>query len=102
VFYVSLKGTYLTRLAFETRRDAVDEDEEDPYGPAGSTDRPYAFDNGDGDDDVIMMGGPSRTAPRSDQNRSRAPADDLERWHDGRPVLTGFSLDPLGVPPDKW
>jgi hypothetical protein len=28
--------------------------------------------------------------------------DKVNRWHDGRPVLAGFELDPVGVTQDKW
>jgi G patch domain-containing protein 1 len=66
-------------------------------------DRSYAFDTGNDDEDVIVMGGPSRPVAGGKQDqRAREPLNDVDRWHDGRPVLSGFELDPLGVPPDKW
>lgn len=40
---------------------------------------------------VSSAGGPSKDY-----------ATGSDRWHDGRPVLEGFALDPLGVPTDKW
>lgn len=63
--------------------------------------RVYAFDANENEDDVINIGGPSRSVPNFKPPGEAAPAD-TTRWHDGRPVLPGFELDPLGVPPDKW
>lgn len=88
---------------------APDDDDDDPYGDAGagassSSALAFAFDQGGEDDDVIVMGGPSKvvSTSRNGQTGKDAPVDDKNRWHDGRPVLAGFELDPLGVPADKW
>ena len=81
----------------------MDDDEDDPYGASSSAKVEYVFDNTvDQDDDVVVMGGPSRPTERSGASITGRGAEGDERWHDGRPVLAGFSLDPLGVPPDKW
>ena len=78
----------------------VDDEEDDPYGASGSGVE-YVFDNAAAeDDDLIVMGGPSRSSHGSKTGDLRA--DDQERWHDGRAVLSGFAMDPLGVPVDKW
>lgn len=45
------------------------------------------------------MGGKAGQQEKS-KGTDYAPRDD--RWHDGRPILGGFALDPLGVPTDKW
>lgn len=66
-----------------------------------SQSRAYAFDANENEDDVINIGGPSRSGPKFKPPSEAAPTD-TTRWHDGRPVLPGFELDPLGVPPDKW
>lgn len=81
-------------------RDRPGDDEDDPYTSYGVDARPYAFDGGDDDHEIINIGGPSRNSTR----RPAASRDvgDGERWHDGRLVLAGFELDPLGVPADKW
>ncbi|KAL7424940.1 hypothetical protein Q5752_000627 [Cryptotrichosporon argae] len=69
------------------------DDDDDPYAVSDS--RPtYVFDGTDDADDVVVMGEPARptrNAPRG-----------TDTWHDGRPVLPSFTLDPLGVPADKW
>jgi G patch domain-containing protein 1 len=87
-----------------------DEDDYDPYtaGPSNSTE--YVFDTADNDDDVIVMGGPSRAGlgstsrlPPPPTRSAPAPADlKGDRWHDGRPVLVGFTLDVRPITADKW
>jgi G patch domain-containing protein 1 len=52
-------------------------------------------------DDVIVMGEVLKSAGRS-QNQTPRQFGSTDTWHDGRPVLPGFVLDPLGVPTDKW
>ncbi|OCF37096.1 G patch domain-containing protein 1 [Kwoniella heveanensis BCC8398] len=90
-----------------------DDDFDDPYAEAGPSTRRLAFDHGeDEDDDVILMGSSDRpglgmSSKRKngrDGERGSRTSDDYgdDRWHDGRPVLVGFALDPKGVPPDKW
>ncbi|WVW86716.1 hypothetical protein I302_108770 [Kwoniella bestiolae CBS 10118] len=85
----------------------LDDDEFDPYSEAGPSSRPLAFDGLDEEDEVIMMGGSTRPGLGSGSNRNkenRFTGMDVQQdtWHDGRPVLKGFALDPKGVPPDKW
>lgn len=77
-----------------------DDDDDDPYG-ADATDRThYVFDNEDAAaDDMIVLGQPDSSGPASDKPRAGGSSD---RWHDGRPVLTGFILDPKGVPKETW
>ncbi|CAK9785011.1 unnamed protein product [Cutaneotrichosporon oleaginosum] len=71
------------------------EDDHDPYG-ADATDRThYVFDDEDVDGDMIVLGQPGASNTVADGARNAASA---ERWHDGRPVLAGFALDPKGVP----
>ncbi|WVQ79390.1 hypothetical protein IAT38_001487 [Cryptococcus sp. DSM 104549] len=85
------------------------DDDDDPYGAGPSTSSlAFAFDHGDeADDDVIVMGGASQRPglgsgmPGSRGGQSSSAGSD-DRWHDGRPVLAGFMLDPDGVPADKW
>lgn len=77
----------------------VDDDDDDPYAAGPSSAGAFAFEHGDGDDDVIVMGGKEESQDRN-RGTDYAPRDD--RWHDGRPILGGFALDPLGVPTDKW
>lgn len=81
-----------------------DDDDDDPYGTTGasSSSLAFAFDNNaEQDDDIVVMGESSKPTkrPSDPSNRSTASSD---TWHDGRPVLPGFVLDPLGVPTDKW
>ncbi|WVF68630.1 hypothetical protein IAT40_003400 [Kwoniella sp. CBS 6097] len=90
-----------------------DDDFDDPYAEAGPSSRHLAFDHGDDeDDDVILMGTSERpglglgSKKKNDRN-GEAPTRNAgrfgeDRWHDGRPVLVGFALDPKGVPPDTW
>lgn len=88
------------------------DDEDDPYAIAGpsTSARPFAFTDADEDEDMpVVIGGsagPSRLPPsaRDMSSSSRGGRSDIDttRWHDGRPVLSGFELDPLGVPADKW
>jgi G patch domain-containing protein 1 len=97
-------------IAFGAR--PPDEEEDDIYNTAGtagasSSSRAFAFDTAEPDEDVVVMGGPSRADANRPDRAGRAVLgrtvpDDVERWHDGRPVLVGFMLDPKGVPPDKW
>lgn len=68
------------------------------YEAGPSTSLAFAFDQ-NADDDVITMGGPSSREQRTQPGDYAQSGD---RWHDGRPVLSGFALDPLGVPTDKW
>lgn len=75
-----------------------EDDEDDPYGVGGADDaRHYAFDNGEEEDDTFVMGGPTPQPESSKKSQA-----DANHWHDGRRVLEGFELDPLGVPTDKW
>nr|XP_018260453.1 G patch domain-containing protein 1 [Kwoniella dejecticola CBS 10117]OBR82611.1 G patch domain-containing protein 1 [Kwoniella dejecticola CBS 10117] len=78
-----------------------DDDHEDPYSEAGPSTRHLAFDGMDDDDEVILMGGP-RPGLGSKSNQENRYTGTQDTWHDGRPVLPRFSLDPKGVPPDKW
>lgn len=81
----------------------ADEDDDDPYGASTSGATEYVFDNaGDKDEDIIIMGGRSRSASKPGGPSGGRGREGDERWHDDRPVLAGFELDPLGVPPDKW
>lgn len=73
------------------------DDDDDPYGAGPSIDkRHYAFDQ-DEEDDVIVMGGPAKSS-----TGQKAQTGGPDRWHDGKPVLVGFVMDPKGVPEDKW
>lgn len=65
-------------------------------GPSRES-RHYAFDTGEEEDDRIVLGVPAATS-----SRAADTSGSTDRWHDGRPVLTGFTLDPKGVPQDKW
>lgn len=105
----------------------LDEDDDDPYsitGPSTGGGGRFAFNNDEDEDDNIIIGesssfrnpniqpkgpgfgsGNERGQSRfsgSTRNGMNGDEDDKNRWHDGRPVLNGFELDPLGVPPDKW
>ena len=81
----------------------VEDDDDDPYGGTTSGAVEYVFDNAaDPDDNIIVMGGPSRAGPASGAGNHGRSMEGDERWHDGRSVLAGFALDPLGVPADKW
>lgn len=72
-----------------------EDDEEDPYTTTSGADRTvYAFDDED-EDNFVMVG---QQSARSDRPR----VQDENHWHDGRPILRGFVLDPKGVPKDKW
>jgi G patch domain-containing protein 1 len=80
-----------------------DDDDDDPYGStnASSSSLAFAFDNAaEQNDDVIVMG----EIAKPDRSQAGAPrkSGSTDTWHDGRPVLPGFVLDPLGVPTDKW
>ena len=86
--------SYLTTV-FGT--DFAEDGEDDPYGAAASTERAFAFDNGD-EDEVVVMGESSKPGPSA----TSTSGGDKNRWHDGRPVLSGFERDPLSVPTDKW
>lgn len=73
----------------------AEDDEEDPYTTTSGADRTvYAFDDED-EDNFVMVG---QQSARSDRPR----VQDENHWHDGRPILRGFVLDPKGVPKDKW
>lgn len=83
------------------------DDDDDPYGQAGpsSSSRHFAFDHDE--DDAITIGGPSTLRASASSfpshvDHSRRSATDTAHYHDGRPVLSGFELDPLSAPPDKW
>jgi len=81
-----------------------DDDEDDPYGAGPSVDldsRHYAFDQGEEDDDVIVMGGQPSSKDTRESREDGAPAS-TDRWHDGRPLVPGFVLDLKLVPTDKW
>jgi G patch domain-containing protein 1 len=81
-----------------------DDDDDDPYGTTGasSSSLAFAFDNKvEQDDDIVVMGEPSKPTKRP-LDTSKRPAASTDTWHDGRPVLQGFVMDPLGVPTDKW
>jgi G patch domain-containing protein 1 len=81
-----------------------DDDDDDPYGTTGasSSSLAFAFDNAaEQNDDVIVMGEMAKPADRSQPQAPRKTGS-TDTWHDGRPVLAGFVLDPLGVPTDKW
>ena len=81
----------------------IDDDDDDPYGGTTGGAVEYVFDNAaDTDDNIIVMGGPSRAGSKSGARRDGVPKEADERWHDGRPVLAGFALDPLGVRADEW
>ncbi|WWD20137.1 hypothetical protein CI109_104613 [Kwoniella shandongensis] len=104
-------GSLPGKAVFRAGHVVEDEDDDLYGGPSGSSSQHFAFNHGDEeDDDVIVMGGPSTSRPglgsRRGPGRERPPFDGGaggdERWHDGRPVLVGFALDPKGVPPDKW
>lgn len=51
-----------------------------------------------------MIGGSTSTPTSMSFSSKKTQSSDIDtsRWHDGRPVLPGFELDPLGVPTDKW
>lgn len=87
----------------DIRANHVDmEDDDDPYSVAGpSSSRPFAF-TGEDEDMPVVIGGPSRTSTNPSRQETSRSDIDTTRWHDGRPVLPGFELDPLGVPADKW
>lgn len=90
----------LTRIAFGGAHRATMDDDDDPYGEteASSSSLAFAFDNrAENDDEVIVMGEPV-PAPTAGTRKSGS----TDTWHDGRPVLSGFEMDPLGVPADKW
>lgn len=79
------------------------EDDDDPYGTgeASSSSLAFAFDNlAEADDDIVVMGQPAPTA-RPGESKTKQPGA-TDTWHDGRPVLPGFVLDPLSAPTDKW
>ena len=84
-----------------TIRGDPDLEDEDPYEAGPSSARDFAFDNIDADEDVVVMGGALTGVGKAGQaSADYAPGG--ERWHDGKAVIPGFALDPLGVPPDKW
>lgn len=87
-------------------RRPLDDEGDDPYavGPSTSS-RSFAFDHNDDEDDVIVMGGPARPGlgiGSTDVLGGKKTVGGQDHWHDGRPVLVGFMLDPKGVPQDKW
>ncbi|KAK8849514.1 hypothetical protein IAR55_004848 [Kwoniella newhampshirensis] len=102
-------GSLLGKAVFRAGH-VLEEEDDDPYaGPSASGSQHFAFGEDEDEDDVIVMGGPSfrpGLGTKSGSGRGRAQFDNEkageDRWHDGRPVLVGFALDPKGVPPDKW
>ncbi|ORX37960.1 hypothetical protein BD324DRAFT_578686 [Kockovaella imperatae] len=99
------RGSGLGRLAGTAafgaaRRPEMDEDE-DPYAETSTSNQRFVLDQGGDDEgDIIMVGG---HADRTKNSRDTTSGPDrTDRWHDGRPILPGFTLDPKGVPPDKW
>ncbi|BEI88274.1 uncharacterized protein CcaverHIS019_0109920 [Cutaneotrichosporon cavernicola] len=75
------------------------EDDDDPYSADATDQTHYVFDNEDVGDETIVLGQPG--APESGGDEARSGSN-TARWHDGRPVLTGFVLDPKGVPKETW
>jgi G patch domain-containing protein 1 len=47
---------------------------------------------------MIVLGQPGASESAGDKRT----VSSTDRWHDGRPVLTGFVLDPKGVPKETW
>jgi G patch domain-containing protein 1 len=96
----------VTAYGAAIRANHVDmDDDDDPYSLAGpsTSARPFAFTDED-EDMPVVIGGPADPPLSSSippPSRSRSDLD-TTRWHDGRPVLNRFELDPLGVPTDKW
>lgn len=84
----------------------VDEDEDFYGGYEGGpsrSNRHYAFD--DLEDEAVTIGATAKAGPSGSGSRSAISVSsdiDTSRYHDGRPVLPGFELDPLGAPTDKW
>jgi G patch domain-containing protein 1 len=107
--YVPGMGGGLSRApAPKLRANHVQVDEDDDVyggyegGPSRSN-RHYAFD--DLEDEPITIGASSAAGPsfsRPHQAITVSSDIDTTRYHDGRPVLPGFELDPLGAPTDKW
>lgn len=100
------KGKGMSRLPPAMAPRPLDIEDDDPYavGPSTSS-RPFAFDHNDDEDDVIVMGGSARPGlgmGSTDVQGGKKAVDAEDHWHDGRPVLVGFMLDPEGVPQDKW
>ncbi|OWZ54348.1 G patch domain-containing protein 1 [Cryptococcus neoformans 125.91] len=100
------KGKGMSRLPPAMGPRPLDNEDDDPYavGPSTSS-RPFAFDHNDDEDDVIVMGGSARPGlgmRSTDVGGGQKAVDGEDHWHDGRPVLVGFMLDPKGVPQDKW
>nr|XP_019003730.1 G patch domain-containing protein 1 [Kwoniella mangroviensis CBS 8507]OCF67191.1 G patch domain-containing protein 1 [Kwoniella mangroviensis CBS 8507] len=100
------KGRGMGPLPVAMGARQLDDDDYDPYAEAGPSSRPLAFDGLDDDDEVIVMGGSTQPGlgSRSNKKNRYSAGRDLQQdtWHDGRPVLKGFALDPKGVPQDKW
>lgn len=80
-------------------------DEDDPYGASAGGDsesRHYAFDLGEEDEDVVVMGDQPSSRDSRTVKAGQRSVGGQDRWHDGRPVLAGWVLDVKGVPADKW
>ncbi|RXK36349.1 G patch domain-containing protein 1 [Tremella mesenterica] len=94
------KGRGMGRLTGKIGPGDDPDEEDDPYAEAGPSTRPHLVFEPDEEDEVIVMGGP---VPKSSGTLSEKPqGNDKHHWHDGRPVLPNFELDPLSVPTDKW
>ncbi|WVQ75055.1 hypothetical protein IAR50_004664 [Cryptococcus sp. DSM 104548] len=95
------KGKGLGRLPSAAGAKFISEDDDDPYS-AGPSDNHYAFDHTEQpDDEIITLGSKAGLG----MSASRPPASasvSQDTWHDGRPILPQFVLDPKGVPQDIW
>ncbi|ODO06894.1 hypothetical protein I350_04254 [Cryptococcus amylolentus CBS 6273] len=94
------KGRGLNRLPSAAGPRFMNEDDDDPYsaGPSGSH---YAFDNHEQPEDEIITLGP-KAGLGSSTSRPSSTSVSHDTWHDGRPILPRFVLDPKGVPQDTW
>lgn len=80
----------------------AEDDEDDMFSAGPSRDSlHYAFDSGEVDDDTIVLGQTGTSGGDTTAVTSATPGS-TDRWHDGRPIMAGFILDPKGVPQDKW
>ncbi|TYJ57838.1 hypothetical protein B9479_001448 [Cryptococcus floricola] len=96
--YEKEKG--LNRLPSAAGPRFMNEDDDDPYsaGPSGSH---YAFDNHEQPEDEIITLGP-KAGLGSSTSRPSSTSVSHDTWHDGRPILPRFVLDPKGVSQDTW
>ncbi|EIW71722.1 hypothetical protein TREMEDRAFT_27509 [Tremella mesenterica DSM 1558] len=94
------KGRGMGRLTGKIGPGDDPDEEDDPYAEAGPSTRPHLVFEPDEEDEVIVMGGPvlKSSGPLSEKPHG----NDKNHWHDGKPVLPNFELDPLSVPTDKW